>query len=460
MAGLMYARKISTLLALPVMALLIAVIGGMPPEDILAKVIAKGSVQLNVAYTTTIFGAMLAELMNKYGIAKAVVRWVAEFGGDNPFILSILLTAVTALLFSTLGGLGAVIMVGTIVLPVMLSIGLESVTAAALLLFGIGIGGMFTLSNWQVYMDLLGVSQASIINFVVPFAGIMSALVLVFLGLELKRLSNLPIIAGALALLCAAYFAVYQSARSATAAQATAAQATAAMDPFTLKVTGGFFLLLFIYAVSRHVRNATSLPGLALATPFMPLLLVLFFHWDIIPSFVAGLLYGTLATWQRNSLNTLTRCMIEGSATVVPAVIVMMGIGMLYTAVTADQIKQAMSPLLTTSIPTHALPYMIVFTIAAPLSLYRGPLNIWGMGSGLAALIRKASSLTPPAIYSMLMSVGQIQTICDPTNTQNIWVATYLGVDTKAILVRTIPYAWAGVTAGLLLAVGLGFVPW
>lgn len=455
MAGLMYARKLSTLLALPLMAVLIALIGRVPLPIILTDVIGKGSVQLNVAYTTTMIGAMLAELMNRQGIAKAVVRWVAEFGGDNPFILSIMLTAVTALLFSTLGGLGAVIMVGTIVLPVMLSIGLESVTAGSLLLFGIGIGGMFTLSNWQVYMDLLGVPQASIVSFIVPFAGVMSALVLVFLGIELKKLSNLPFILGALFLMACAYIAVYI-----TAGSAKAAASVQSTDPLSIKVTALIFGALLVYAVVRHVRNESSLPGLALLTPFIPLALVLIFRWDIIPAFFAGLLYGTLVTWQRNSINTFTRCIIEGVTGVVPAVIVMMGIGMLYNAVTANQIKIAMAPLLTAVVPGHALPFIVIFTLAAPLSLYRGPLNIWGMGSGLAALMRKTGVLTPPAIYAMLMSVGQIQTVSDPTNTQNIWVATYLGVDTKSILLRTIPYAWVGVVSGLVLSAALGFVPW
>lgn len=454
MAGLMYARKLSTLLALPLMAVAIALIAGMPPEDILSKVIGKGSVQLNVAYTTTIFGAMLAELMNRQGIARAVVRWVAEFGGDNPFLLSLSLTAVTALLFSTLGGLGAVIMVGTIVLPVMLSIGLESVTAASLLLFGIGIGGMFTLSNWQIYMDLLGVSRASIVSFIIPFAGVMSTVVLVFLGLELKKLAHVPYILGAFLLMTGAYAALYLNNGNAKSA------AAAGPDPLSMQITGAVFIVLLIYAFIRQGRNSHHLPGIALFTPFVPLALVLIGHWDIIPSFVTGLAYGTLVTWQRNSITVFTRSIIEGTSTVVPAVIVMMGIGMLYTAVTADQIKQAMSPLLLAVVPTHALPFIIIFTIAAPLSLYRGPLNIWGMGSGLAALIRNASKLTPAAIYSMLMSVGQIQTVCDPTNTQNIWVASYLGIDTKTILVKTVPYAWAGVIAGLCLAVGLGFIPW
>jgi hypothetical protein len=82
------------------------------------------------------------------------------------------------------------------------------------------------------------------------------------------------------------------------------------------------------------------------------------------------------------------------------------------------------------------------------------------MGSGLVALIEKATTLSGPAVMGMLMSVGQIQGICDPTNTANIWIATYLGTDTQVLLRKTIPYAWVGVVAGLSLAVFYGYVPW
>jgi hypothetical protein len=59
---------------------------------------------------------------------------------------------------------------------------------------------------------------------------------------------------------------------------------------------------------------------------------------------------------------------------------------------------------------------------------------------------------------AMLMSVGQIQGICDPTNTANIWIATYLNTDTQVLLKRTIPYAWTAVLLGLMLSVSLGYV--
>ncbi|MBP7578443.1 MAG: hypothetical protein KA794_17160, partial [Candidatus Obscuribacter sp.] len=186
MALAMYGRKISALLALPLMAFAIALIGGVEPQAIVKEVFANGAVKLHNAYTATMFGAMLAELINKHGMAKSLVRFVAEFAGDSPYILGVMLTLVTALLFSTLGGLGAVIMVGTIILPVMLSIGIPALAAAGLFLFGISIGGIFNLTNWQLYTDVLKIDQATIFGFVAPFSLVLAFVVLLFLLIELK----------------------------------------------------------------------------------------------------------------------------------------------------------------------------------------------------------------------------------------------------------------------------------
>lgn len=459
MAALMYTRRISALLALPIMAVAIALVGQIPPDRILTDVIAKGSVKLSNAYTTTIFGAILAELINKLGIAKALVRWVAEFAGDSPFVLGLFMTLVTALLFTSLGGLGAVIMVGTVVLPVMLSLGISPITAGSLFLFGISLGGMFNLANWQLYVDVLKINQNAIAAYVVPFAAAISAIVLMFLTVELRSWRNTKFLALGLGVLAAGFALLsWTQTKNVATAEAGVKIAPPPADPLSIKIAGGVMLAMIAYSVFRYFRKDKSLPGIAFLSPAIPLILVLAGHWDIIPAFVAGITFAVLSTWQRDSVNTLTRSIIEGTATVAPAVVLMLGIGMLLAAVMDPTISGAIAPLLTQIIPTNPIGYIIVFTILAPLALYRGPLSLWGMGSGIVALIGTATTLTGTAIMSMLMSVGQLQGICDPTNTHNVWIATYLGTDTQSLLKRTLPYAWLAVFVGLVMAVYYGYV--
>lgn len=454
MALLMSSRKLSALLALPIMAVLIAAIAGIAPADILGDVINKGAVKLYNTYTTTMFGAMLAELLNKQGIAKSLIRWVAEFAGDNPFGLGVILTLTTALLFSTLGGLGAVIMIGSIVLPVMLSLGISNLTAGGLFLFGISLGGMFNIAGWQLYIDVLKINPNDIISFVVPFSLVISVIVLAFLSIELRNIKNWRYLLASLFVLGSGAFYLFNTHRE------KAATAAPHVSGRSIYVMAGLLGALIIFAIFRHRANAKSNPGLALITPLVPLVLVLFFHWDFIPAFVAGISYGTLITWKKDSINLLTRSILDGITAVIPAVVLMMGIGMLIVAVSHKEVTTSISPLLAMAIPTHAIPYVIVFTIAAPLALYRGPLSLWGMGSGLVALVQKATTLSSSAVMGMLMSVGQIQGICDPTNTANIWIANYLGTDTQVLMRKTLPYAWIAVVCGLILSCSFGYVHW
>jgi hypothetical protein len=457
MAMLMYGRRISALLALPIMAVAIAVVGQVPPDRILSDVIAKGCTKLNNAYTTTIFGAILAELINKLGIARALVRFVAEFAGDSPFLLGLCLTLVTALLFSSLGGLGAVIMVGTVVLPVMLSLGISSVTAGSLFLFGINLGGMFNLSNWALYEGVLQLSQVEISSYVMPFGIGIGCLVVIFLAAELRSLRNLKYLFGALTLLAGGFLSLHlvkqQSLQAAMPVQASAVVA----DNNSIYIAAATLIVLCLLAVLKPKQDK-ALPALAFLSPALPLLLVLAFRWEIVPAFCFGIAYAVLVTWQKDSVNTLTRSIIEGTQTVAPAVVLMLGIGMLMAAVMDPKISGAIAPLLTAAVPTSALPYVVTFTLLAPLALYRGPLSLWGMGSGLVALIRQSTTLGSPALMSMLMSVGQLQGVCDPTNTHNVWIATYLGTDTQTLLKRTIPYAWSATLLGLMIAVFFHFV--
>ncbi len=452
MALLMSSRRLSALLALPLMAVAISAIAGIAPADIVGDVLNKGAVKLYNTYTTTMFGAMLAELLNKQGIAKSLIRWVAEFAGDNPFGLGIVLTLTTAVLFSTLGGLGAVIMIGSIVLPVMLSLGINNLTAGGLFLFGISLGGMFNIAGWQLYVDVLKINPADIINFVVPFALIVSVIVLSFLAVELRNVKNWRYLLVSLLVLGGGGFYLFNSHRE------TVAKTTVSIDENSVYFVSAILGWLILYAIYRHRTNARENPGLSLLTPLVPLVLVLFFHWDFIPAFLAGLSYGTLITWKHDSINLLTRSILDGITAVIPAVVLMMGIGMLIVAVSHKEVTTSISPLLAMAIPTHAVPYVIVFTVAAPLALYRGPLSLWGMGSGLVALVQKATTLSSQAVMGMLMSVGQIQGICDPTNTANIWIANYLGTDTQVLMGKTIPYAWVAVICGLILSASFGYV--
>ena len=88
-AGLMITRKIPTLLALPLLAVIICLIAGVPfiGQDadgnqigFLHTVVENGSVRMASAYIAVIFGAWLGQIMNKTGVTENIIKISAELG--------------------------------------------------------------------------------------------------------------------------------------------------------------------------------------------------------------------------------------------------------------------------------------------------------------------------------------------------------------------------------------------
>ena len=154
-AALMMTRKIPTLL--------ICIIAGVPAfgkdadgNEIgwLTSVLEAGTVRMGSAIMAVIFGAWLGQLMNKTGVTENLIKKSAELGGDKPLVVTLILSAAVALLFTTLSGLGSIIMVGSIVLPILISIGVPAVSAACIFLMAFTTGLAMNIANWKMFSGI------------------------------------------------------------------------------------------------------------------------------------------------------------------------------------------------------------------------------------------------------------------------------------------------------------------
>ena len=155
--ALMMTKKMPAILALPLMGILIAAVAGVPfisgdkeVKTITSFVIGSGAAKLASTITVTIFGAIFAKVIQKEGISDAIIRKAAELAGDKPMVIAIALTAAIAVIFTAMSGAGPVIMV---------SAGVAPVVAASLILFGLNIGLLFNVSQYQLYVDTIGMDM-------------------------------------------------------------------------------------------------------------------------------------------------------------------------------------------------------------------------------------------------------------------------------------------------------------
>ncbi|BDQ04467.1 citrate transporter [Ignavibacterium sp.] len=470
-ALMMFFRKIPALIALPLMAFFISISGGIHFNDIIQFVIGEGSLKLYQAYTIAMFGSMLSILMQKTGVAEAFIKKGAELSGDNPWMIAVIMLLLIISLFTTLGGLGAIIMVATIVLPIMSSVGIGPMTSVGIFLFGLSIGGILNVGNWAVYISVMGLT----VNEIRPFAMLMlisSTLVAIsYITIQLYKdghqinFKNIFIKSSILIILIAVAYYSYNYLLSTEAQDATNAFLSKIGNLIKFLVAALIIILFaiaFIRILLKKNENLTQPYWVSFFSPFLPLLLILLFDVNFIASFILGLLFAFLSTYKKGSLNIFIKSCFEGGGVVMPAVALMFGIGMLLVAIMGPgtQLPQypngwpvlnLIKPLMLEIIPSNAFAYVLTFTLAAPLALYRGPLNVWGMGYGLAAVFL-ASGMIPASVMGLLMAVGQIQGISDPTNTHNVWLANEMRVDVQKVLWNTIPYTWLLAFIGLIIS--------
>ena len=412
MCALMYTKKLSALFALPLMAFFIALVSGIPflktgdEAGILTLMFVEGPVRLASAMMMLIFGAILAQYVKNTGIAETIVRKVSELAGDRPIVLGISFIIVLSLLFTTLGGLGSVIMIGSIVLPIMASVGISSLTAGCILLFALSTGGIFNLANWGLYTSAFGLKVEEIRKFAWPLGIIFLITGILFVIVETK---------------------------------------------FGGKI---FHKKKISWAAPSEIpeKSGKKVNIFALLTPIVPLIMVLGLKLDIITGFVTAILYCMLTTLNKNSLNDLTKSVIQGIGDSAGAIFLLIGIGMLLKVVFDPRVTVHIGPQLAAVLPGTALTFILFFSILAPLALYRGPLNVWGLGLGIGAVMLATGKLSAFALMAALMSTGQLQGICDPTNTHNVWTAATTATDVNDILRKTLPYVWIAAVIGLIIA--------
>lgn len=386
-AALMYTRKVPALLAVPAMAVVMALAAGVPITGV-GTIVVTGASALAKVYVAVIFGALLGRVTLDTGIARSIVNFAAEFGGEQPLAVALALSAVVALLFVSLSGLGAIIMVGSIVLPIMMTIGVPRKITATMFLMAFALGFIFNIVNWKFYTQYFGVNQQQMYGYALVLGAIDLVALLVYA------------------------FVSFRNARG---------YATWAVR-------------------AKEEPQARHAPAYALITPILPIVLYFAFNIDPIVAFAISAIYGALTTRPAHAIQTLTAAAIRGIEDVAPAIVLFIGIGMLFTATQQPQFLAALHGLAATQVLHNPFFYVAIFGILSPLTLYRGPLNPFGIGIAVFTILLSGHALPPVILVAAIMAVVQVQNVCDPTNTANVWIANFTGVQIVEITKRTLPY--------------------
>lgn len=404
---LMMARKLPTILALPIMAVGIALVAGIPfissdaEQFTIAKdVLEGGAMRMSTAIAGLIFGGWFGKVLTKVGVTHTIIRKAAELAGDKPLPIALAFLVVASLIFAASNGLGMVILVGTIIIPIMISTGVSPITAGTVLLLANGIGVTFSIGTLGVYIDTLGLPLETVTAY--------------------SWLCAIPLIVVAVVWIV---FSVKFSAKT------RKAWAMPAAEP----------------ANEKNVRT------IALISPIIPVVLVFAFKMPLVPAILIGIVVTLILSTPKNVIQLVTGAFVEGIQETAGATALMIGIGMILKSVMAPEVAAVLQPVISAMIPKSQIMFVLIFGLLSILAIYRGPLNVWGLGSGIVALLA-ASGMNPVAAMVALRLDSNVQAVCDPTNSHNVWVSDFTKVDVNEYLKKTIVWIMVSTLVGLVLA--------
>lgn len=406
MVGLMMTRKVPIIIALPVMAIAISFIAGVTfmssdPEKftIVKDVLEAGSMRMSTAISGLVFGAIFGKVLSKVGITETIIKKAAELAGDKALPIALVFLAVCSVIFAASNGLGMVILVGTIIIPIMISAGLSPMISGIILLLSSAIGVTFSVNTLAVYLDVLKLD----LDVVTGYSWMV--------GLPLIIVSVIMII----------YYIQFQGKTSKA------------------------------WAMPNNARNGQQVRAIALISPIVPVALVFAFKVPLIASILIGIVVALVLSTPKNPIHVVSSAFVEGIQDVAGAMGLMIGIGMLLNAVMSSEVSAILQPAISLAIPKNQLMFVLIFGLLSPLAIYRGPLNVWGLGSGIISLL-VASGMNPVAAMVALRLDSNVQAVCDPTNSHNVWIADFTKTDVNEILKKTILWISVSTLIGLVIS--------
>lgn len=364
--------------------------------DVLTHIYATGPAEYAKSILVNVFfGAFFGRVLVDSGIAATLIRKVVELGGDKPRITMSLLCIVTAIIFMSMTGIGPVISIAVIVLPILMSLGISAPIALFSFMGSIMAGIFANIVNFKQYQTIYAgfnpAAESYTYNdyFQIGMIGMVVSLVVVLV------VSNIS---------------MNKKKRYAMAAE--------------MQSDGG---------------DAPMISWLAVLIPVLGVVLL---DVPIILGFmIAGIwalfFTGKLRGGYKEICRQFAKLFTDGATDVAPMVGFLMTLAMFNNS--AAYASSYFSAIFGDFIPKTPLVLAIAFAILIPLGFFRGPLSLVGSGSAILAV-------NPTMPVAFLFPLFATTTIApqhlDITQSWVAWGLGYTKVSSREYMKKSIPTGW------------------
>jgi hypothetical protein len=346
------------------------------------------------------FGAFFGRVLIDTGIAATLIRKVVELGGDKPRITMSLLCIVTAVIFTSMTGIGPVISIAVIVLPIMLSLGIPSPIAMFSFIGSIMAGIFGNVVNFKQYQTIFETANESYASYdyneYFPFGMIAMAVSLVVVLVVANIFMN-------------------------------------------KKKTS------YAWAATADGSNVSDAPAISWISVILPVIGVVAFKAPIIFGFIFSGLFALLTCGKlkggfTNIGRMLSKQFSDGAIDVAPMVGFLLTLSMFNNA--ANYASPYFKILLGGVMPQSALLLCIAFAVLTPLGFFRGPMNLVGCGAAILAVVVSTAAWPVQFLYPLFAITTVGPQHLDVTQSWVAWSFGYTKVSTKDYMKMSIPTGW------------------
>jgi Gnt-I system high-affinity gluconate transporter len=399
-------RGISPIIVLLALAIVWTLLAGSSFRDLLANVLQKGGEQYASTIVIIVFGAWFGQVLVQTGIAESMIRTAVELAGDRPIAVVWAVSLITALLFTSIYGVGAAISIGVIAIPIMLSLGIPARVAAPAFTMAIGAGNYLNPVEFGIFKNFFkGIEYGGayftfyLIGFIVYLLAAFAMSAWNLRGLEVRRASAVGVAA---------------------------------------------------------VAPRTRVPWISYLAPAIPVVVIIVFKWPLIPAFLLAILFA-LATTQmsrtlKGTVDLFHKAFYDAFPDIATIAALWIVCGMLIVAGQLDAVKAVLNPVFAPVIPHTPLQASLFFALLAPLAIYRGPFSVVGTGAALLAVMLNANFVSPVFLYLVWRGPLCLQGSQDPTNSWTLWTIGYTKVSHGDFLKTALPWGWLMVAVNAFIA--------
>jgi Gnt-I system high-affinity gluconate transporter len=398
-------RGVSPIIVLLVLAIVWPLLAGSSFWDLLTNVLQKGGVEYASTIVIIVFGAWFGQVLVQTGIAESMIRTAVELAGDRPIAVAWAVSLITALLFTSIYGVGAAISIGVIAIPIMLSLGIPPKVAAPAFTMAIGAGNYLNPVEFGIFKNF-------------------------FKGIEYGPPYFTFYLIG---------FAVYLA-------------CGLAMSAWNLRGVQVRRASAVGVAATPRVR----VPWISYLAPAIPVVVIIAFKWPLIPAFLLAIVFA-LATTQgsrslRDSVAIFHKAFYDAFPDIATIAALWIICGMLIVAGQLDAVKAVLNPVFSPFIPHSPFGAAVFFALLAPLAIYRGPFSVVGTGAALLAVMLNANYVSPIFLYLCWRGPLCLQGSQDPTNSWTLWTIGYTKVSHAEFLKTALPWGWLMVAINAFIA--------